>query len=464
MVHPPSKTAIPTALDQLLGFSLSCACGKSHTVDLQDASIGDGVLGDVVDFARNIQPGGRVTVITDKNVLDIAGNQVFEQLRSGGYQTSLLVLKNGAGGRPHADQSALADVESALTDADIAVAVGSGTINDLTKLGSFNRGIPYLTVATAPSMNGYTSGIAAIMIQGLKRTVECQQPRAIVADLAILSGAPMHLITAGLGDLESKPTALADYRLGGFLMNAHYCQVPETVVFAAEQRAAAHAAGIRNRDPEAIAALTEALILSGISMKLAGSSSPASGGEHLISHYFDMTAPEEGRIEGWHGAQVGVATIVTATLFEHLRAMDPQQIDINEILRTRPKKHEIEAAIVRRHGKRSAEVLPEFFAKYTANDQLEKILHRIQNEWDDIWSHLDPILRPGAKVREILSAAGAPTTVQQLGLNPAHLRSAFLAAREIRSRYTVLDFCADLGQLESMRDSILNASGCLASS
>lgn len=452
---------IPTTLDELLGFSTSCSCGRIHSVELQFASIGTGVLGDVVDFSRAIRPAGRIAVITDSNVKGVAGDNVQRLLQSAGHQTTLFVLPNGPGARPHADEKTLHHVENALASAELAIAVGSGTINDLTKLGSFRAGIPYITVATAPSMNGYTSAIAAIMVQGVKRTVDCHQPRAVVADLAILSKAPSDLIAAGLGDLESKPTALADYRLGGLLNDTHYCHVPEAVVLAAEERAADEARGLGVKDPSAISALTEALILSGISMKMAGSSSPASGGEHLISHYFDMTAEDENRLEGWHGAQVGVATIVTATLFEHIRDTDPTRIDIDQILSRRPSRAETEAAIRLRHGKRATEVMGEFFQKYRDDEELERFLQRTMGEWNSIWAKLDPILRTGAQVKDILAAGGAPTTMGELGLTPDHLRSAYMAAREIRNRYTVLDFAAEIGQLELLREPVLKASGCL---
>ncbi len=461
-LHPqPNPPNIPTRLDELLGFSVVCPCGQTHLVELRRASIGHGALGDLVEIAREVGSGQSIVIVADEKTRPIAGDRAVQLLESDNHRTSLCLLPDGAGGRPHADEPTLQLVEDALTGADLAVAVGSGTINDLTKLASFNRHIPYLAVATAPSMNGYTSAIAAIMLRGVKRTLPCHQPFGIVADLDVLARAPHELIAAGLGDLESKPTATADFRLGGMLRNTYYCPAPEQVVFAAEQRAAQSASGLAQGSTEAIASLTEALILSGISMKLAGTSGPASGGEHLISHFWDMTATAQGRLEGWHGAQVGVATIVCAALYEHLREVDPASIDVEAIVAKRPPGDALEKTITARHGIHGTEVWQEFSAKRLSSDELTQSLEQIRNNWDELWRRLSSALRPAERIRDILHSAGAPVTINELGLTPAHLITAFHTAREIRNRYTVLDFAAELGLLDEIADKVLQTSGCL---
>ncbi|MCP4680520.1 MAG: sn-glycerol-1-phosphate dehydrogenase [Deltaproteobacteria bacterium] len=453
---------VPEKLEDLLGFSATCACGRTHSVELAFASIREGALDDLVPFARKTVGRSKdVVIIADRVTREICGDEAKRLLESDGHSVRVVLIPDGPGRRPHADEPGLQLVESALERGDLAVSIGSGTINDLTKLASFERGIPYITVATAPSMNGYTSAIAAIMRHGVKRTVECHQPRAVVADLEILRAAPHELVAAGLGDLESKPTATADFRLGGLLRGGYYCSAPEQVVFRAEARAAESAEGLSRGDPESIAALTEALILSGISMKLAGSSGPASGGEHLISHHWDMTAEEEGRIEGWHGAQVGVATIVTAALYERLEEVSPEDIDVDRIVAARLPRDDIERGIRKRHGARADEVIAEYFSKHLGDEDFTREIQKIRDEWDYLWRNLKEILRPASRVREILTSAGAPVTVTDLGLTRDHLRQSFIAAREIRSRYTVLDLAASLNLLEEIRDDVLNTSGCL---
>ncbi len=452
---------VPNRLEDLYGYSEKCGCGRVHSVTLSGASIRGGALDDLIPVVREFGRHLKIAVVADAITKQICGEMVVQRIRSDGSDATMVVVPNGAGNRPHADQQNLTYVEAGLQGVDLAIAVGSGTINDLTKLASFNKDMPYIAVATAPSMNGYTSAIAAIMQRGVKRTVACHQPTVVVADLDILRQAPHHLIASGLGDLESKPTSTADYRLSGLIRNSYYCSAPEAVVLAAEAKAAESAAGLREGDPESIAALTEALILSGFPMKLAGSSSPASGGEHLISHYWDMTAEEETRVEGWHGAQVGVATIVTSTLYEKLQTVTPADIDVDALIRRRPSPSAIKTRIRNQHGPRAEEVWTELKSKTLSDDALKNELTRICESWEDLWSNLGEVLRPAARVREILSSAGAATTVTDLGLTPDHLKKAFLHAREIRGRYTVLDFADELGLLDQMQDDVLRVSGCL---
>ena len=415
----------------------------------------------MVRFTREVGSSLRLVVVADRVTHEVAGERVLRLLEKDGHTVRVCRVPDGAGGRPHADEAGLQTVEAALREADLAVAVGSGTINDLTKLASYNRSIPYLVVATAPSMNGYTSAIAAVMQKGIKRTVDCHQPCAAIADLEILQQAPAELVAAGLGDLESKPVSTADFRLSGRIRGDYYCPAPEGVVLEAEARVADAAEGLRRRDPDALALLTEALMLSGISMKLAGSSSPASGGEHLISHYWDMSAKDENRVEGWHGAQVGVATIVTATLYEFLQEMNPADIDVDALVAAHTPVEQMENAIRSRHGLRAEEVLREFSKKHPTAEQLRRELTAIRDGWEELWANVGQTLRPPARIRKILSGAGAAVTMGELGLESGHLRRAFSAAREIRNRYTVLDLAADLGVLESRAADLLQDSGCL---
>lgn len=447
---------LPVELDKLMKYSCSCNCGRTHSVDVAHVSIRDHAIEDVLAVIENFGRKQGIALVMDRVTREIAGNAVQRLVSAAGHRTSICVVPDGPGSRPHADESALTVVSDSLAEADIAIAIGSGTINDLVKLASFKRSIPYVVVATAPSMNGYTSAIAAITIRGVKRTVNCHQPYAVIADIGIISRAPHDLVVAGVGDLESKPTATADFRLGGRIRGGYYCPAPERVVQKAEERVANCAEGINRGDREAIASLTEALLLSGISMKLAGSSSPASGGEHLMSHYWDMKAAEENRIEGWHGAQVGVCTIVIAALYERLRAISADTIDIERVLKDRPNRYEIERQLRHRHGLLGDEIVTEFFAKHLEGSDLRRELEDLKEHWDDIWQSLDDILRPADTIREILKAAGAPITVQQIGLTPEHLKTAFLVAREIRGRFTILDLAADLGLLEKLRDEAID--------
>ncbi|RME25523.1 MAG: iron-containing alcohol dehydrogenase [Deltaproteobacteria bacterium] len=224
-------------------------------------------------------------------------------------------------------------------------------------------------------------------------------------------------------------------------------------MFEAEKRVADAAEGIGRGDPGAIAVLMEALLLSGISMKMAGSSAPASGAEHLISHYWDMTASSEGRVEGWHGAQVGVATIVSAGLYGYLRNLDPAGIDPDALCSSRPDLVD-DGQLQALHGSWWKLARRELDKKTLSDKDYVEELAKVLEGWERMWSHLDPVLRPADRVRRILEKAGAPTRVGQLGLTGEQLERAFVAARQIRARLTVLDLCAELGLLENAKKQV----------
>jgi len=461
MTQTHDIAVIPTRLEDLLGFSTSCGCGKTHSVDLQHAVVRPGAIEALPDLLALLGRTMTVLVLVDARTRDVAGDRVSALLRRAGHVPRVVIVPDAAGGRPHADDDALAFAEAAMIGCDLAVSVGGGTLNDLAKLASHRAGRPYVSVATAASMNGYTSAIAAVMLGGVKRTVACREPWAVVCDLDVIRAAPRDLAASGFADLESKPTATADYRLGGVVRGTHYCPASERVVLEAEARAAEQADGIGRGESGAIGALTEALLLSGLSMRLAGSSSPASGGEHLISHHWDMTAAAEGRVEGLHGAQVGVCTIVTATLYEHLARLDPAAIDPLALASKRPSRAELERTLRDRHGPLADEVLPEYFAKHLDDAAYLGELRLLRDGWRTLWSTLGDALRPASRVRDVLARAGAPTTVAALGLRADHMRRSFVAAREIRGRFVVLDLAAELGVLESLRDSVLSDAGVL---
>jgi glycerol-1-phosphate dehydrogenase [NAD(P)+] len=310
-------------------------------------------------------------------------------------------------------------------------------------------------------MNGYTSTIAAILSKGVKRTVPARPPVAVVADLDILATAPMLMMRAGLGDLLSKPVSTADWKLGQLVKGGYYCELPLRLVEHAERTCWGSVEALGCGAPAGVTALTEALLLSGISMVVAGSSSPASGGEHLLSHYWDMTAHWYGRQEHLHGAQVGVATLVTATLYEKLRQLEPQHIDVAALQRQYPDWASLAQTLRQVHGPLGEEVVAEARKKYLPVAQKALEWRQIVEQWDVLWEALTPILVPAAHIRELLLAAGAPTTIRELGISPAELRAAYLHARDIRGRYTVLDFAHDLGVLEALCDEVLTASRVL---
>ncbi len=444
-----------------MGREHECACGRTHRVLTRAVVIERQGLRRVPDLVERHFPPGRLLVVADTNTQAAAADELLALLVPD-LPADLQVL----GARtdvPVGDESHVTQVRERLDGTyAAAIAVGAGTVTDLVKLASAQAGIPCGVVATAASMNGYTSAIAAIYADGLKRTLPATPPVWVVADLDVLAAAPRDLTVAGFADLMSKPSSTADWRASSLILGDYFCPFCAELAAHAEAACGAQAARIGQGDPEAVALLIAGLILSGISMAIAGSSSPASGGEHLISHVWDMRRLEDGRPHALHGAQAGLGTLMTAALWRLLRDVPrPDAARTEQVLRARPSWEAEARAIRERLGSLAEPALAEYRAKRPQDGELRRRLDYLAATWHTFWHELDALQRGLDRIRARLDQAGAPTTVRAVGYDPDEARTAFRDARFIRSRYTVFDLATDLGVLEDLAPRALELSGVL---
>jgi glycerol-1-phosphate dehydrogenase [NAD(P)+] len=294
--------------------------------------------------------------------------------------------------------------------------------------------------ATAPSMNGYLTGTASLAQGGLKSSLPARPPLAALFELDVLRRAPIRLIRAGVGDALCRTTAQTDWLLGHHLRDVPYSEAPYLLQIEDEAILLSQTAAIVAGDPDSVAALTRLLVLGGLGMVLAGSSAPASMGEHLISHYIDLMArPHPGSL---HGEQVGVAAL-TVSRVQHalLCAERPPEVRATRV---------DETAIRARYGAALADqVLGQFRAKALDEAGAARMNARLAEVWPTLRARLRQVMLPTARLRDALAAAGAPTTGVDLGLPAPFYRAAVRHAREIRDRYSILDLAGDAGVLEA---------------
>lgn len=309
-------------ISQWAGMEYSCACGKSHKVDIQAIRVGSGVIQELPGILRDLG-ASHIFLVADNYTYEAAGRQVEQLLDQAGLAYHKRVFQTETPLVPN--EYALGSVLAAMTSQDdMLLAVGSGTLNDVTKYVSARTGVPYVIAATAPSMDGYASTVAPTILDGFKTTLPAVYPAAIVADVDILKDAPMPMLTAGFGDIIGKFTSLADWRLSHQLNGEYYCPEVAGVIEAAMETCAANAQALAQREPQAIQAVTEALILSGLAMGMVGVSRPASGAEHQMAHYWEMDALRRGEEHPLHGNAVGVGTVLAASLYEMAAEYLPQ--------------------------------------------------------------------------------------------------------------------------------------------
>lgn len=429
-----------------------CACGKAHRVILDDIRIGSGILSSVQELVSRY--GSKAFVLSDKHTRQAAGQQVEALLKEKG-------LFGGAycfdADRVEPDEMAAGQMLMHFDPAcDTIVAVGSGTINDLSKLLSATTGRPYLIVGTAPSMDGFASATSSVIRDGLKISLDTIAPKAVVADTAVMKNAPLRLLQSGIGDMFAKYISLAEWRISNVINDEYYCPKVAGLVRDALARCAANAKQLIARDEEAVAAVTEGLIYAGLAMAMAGVSRPASGMEHYFSHIWDMRGQEFGTPFDYHGIQCGIATRDCIRIYDEIRKIKPDYTkakaavdafswdDWKEKLQAfLGKSADAMIALEAREQKYNPATHPARFA-------------RIAERWDDICAIIDEEIPSLEDYDKLLDAIELNETYKDLGHSTDETRQTFYMTKDIRDKYIGSRLLWDLGCLEEVGETIFN--------
>ena len=279
--------------------------GKSTWIRLpRNVVVGHGVLDRVGEAVADLSLPGRPLVVTSPTPDDLAGERVRAQF-------------DGVAGTVRIERASFAAVEGLVEtaraeEAGSLVALGGGKPIDVAKMAADRLGIGFVSVPTAASHDGIVSGRSSIPEGDTRHSVAADPPLAVVADTELLSEAPWALTTAGCADIVSNYTAVKDWQLASRLAATEYSEYAGALSEMTAEMLVDNADSIRPGLEESAWLVVKALVSSGVAMSIAGSSRPASGAEHLISHQLDRIAPDS----ALHGHQVGVAAVVTAYLHE----------------------------------------------------------------------------------------------------------------------------------------------------
>ncbi|MGH2560310.1 MAG: sn-glycerol-1-phosphate dehydrogenase [Thermomicrobiales bacterium] len=386
-----------------------------------------------------------VMVVADEQTYAVAGREVEQQLRARAVAKLPPVI--------FPERPVLTpDVRHAQRIADllaptaaIPIAVGSGTINDITKLAAHRADRSYLSVATAASMDGYAASGGAMVNEGFKQTIACPAPRAVLADLDVLATAPQAMTASGYADLLGKVTAGADWLVADALDIEPVAPDVWAMVQHPLRETLSQPELIRVNDPNAIERLVRGLIVAGLAMQAADSSRPASGAEHQFSHLWEMSGLSVDGNPVSHGFKVGVGSLAVAALYERLLSRDLTHIDVERIVAAWPSADDLEQSVRETHADAATvdRAVAESKAKHLDRDALAHRLHHLSTFGPDLREKLSAQLLPATELRRKLSVAGCPTTPQAIGLTPERLQETYVAARHIRRRYTVLDLAVE---------------------
>jgi len=427
-------------------------------VPTHQVHIAQGALAAAGDFMAQALPAGRWHLIADAHTWPLVGSQLADQLRAKHRPYTCHIFQED---HLRPEIKIAKRLSERLEGSSAAVAIGAGTVNDLVKMASFHADIPYACIATAPSMNGYTSAMAALLEEGVKTTRPCAAPIAVLADIDLLTAAPYRMIAAGFGDLISKPVSQADWLLSHYLLDTHYSPEAAQLIDQSAHLLEGVAERLPSRNPDAVGKLMGSLVLSGLSMAVAETSAPSSGGEHLISHYLDMTHYAWGCPADLHGCQVGVATLTAAALYEKLLALDLSKIDHTRRVSEHAPWYTYREVIRARFSSLTSAVLPFAQQGYPSTEELTERFYQLRVQWPLIAEALEKTLLPARHIGDQLKAAGGPTSFAQLGATPGRARCAILHSKDIRPRYTLLHLLNELGVLESWTTAVLREQNLL---
>lgn len=384
-------------------------------------------------------------VLCDARTREAAGDQVLAALRATGIRAHEALVPDLDGHSPVCDDATKARLAGALPAADIVLAVGGGVLADLAKWLAFERDQPAAVFATAASMNGYAAANVAPAVAGVKTLVAARAHGVIAADPAVLARAPRALTAAGLGDVIARSVSGADWRMNAMLFEEPYSAALAGVLDPFERRYLAAPEQLATGDETAIAALFEGLVVSGAAMTLHGSSLPASGGEHLVSHALDMRARAEGGTHDLHGRQVGVATIFVAALYERVLALDAPRWRAEPLPFDAVGWGTIAPAVAGHHAAQSRRLA-------------EAVRSLLQGAaWSRLRETLGPLVPAPAQVKGTLARAGAAHRLDDIGCDRERFLWAALNAAQMRERFTSLDLAWATGVLPSAADEIIDA-------
>ncbi len=328
-------------------FNGPCSCGREHRIEVKDIMISSRAAEALYESMRQGALSGYRSpmIICDENTKAAASGKLAKVWQL----CSELVLSPV---NLHADNHGVARVHQAFAEMetqagtsrasvpeteetaasragagqkedrpagapDILLAVGSGTVHDLTRYIAHEKGIPFVSVPTAASVDGFVSTVAAMTWFGMKKTLPAVAPAYVYADTEIFSKAPWRLTASGVSDLLGKYVALADWRIVHEVTGEYICERICRMEEEAMEAVCQCMDGLKAGEADAYEKLMYALLLSGLAMQMIGNSRPASCAEHHVSHLWEMEVIND-HVDALHGEKVSIGTVLNIGLYHKI--------------------------------------------------------------------------------------------------------------------------------------------------
>lgn len=432
-----------------------------RTTDTKGVIIGEGSAAQTAGLFLKLFPGCKAIAVADRNTWEVAGRTVQKSLDEAGVETYEPFVFDSPD--LYAEWTFVEQLEEEMRKNDaIAVAVGSGVINDLVKYVSSVLGRRYMCVGTAASMDGYTAYGASISKDGNKQTFDCPAPYGFVMDPVIAARAPKELAASGYADLIAKIPAGADW------MIADACGAEKIDLFSWNlvqnglKEALADPAAVFEGDVKITEKLSEGLLMSGFAMQALQSSRPASGTEHQFSHCWDMEDLCHNGKHVSHGFKVGIGTLVSTACLEFLLSKDIENLDVESCVSSwkswEDQEREVREVFAGMPG-HLARGLKETRDKYVSREELRIQLESLKQSWPVLKKKIREQIIPFTEVYKALRLVGAPYEPEHIGISNSRLRSTFICIPYMRSRFTAMDVLYRCGYMSEAIEYLFGSEG-----
>ena len=399
-------------------YNGACLCGKKHKMTTEACIIEAGCLFNANEYIAKYGLCGYSVAIYDENTYRAT------QGRHPKADKEIILSPDGL----HADNHGVSlALEKLPEKCDYLIAVGSGTVHDITRYCAHKMGIPFVSCPTAASVDGFCSSVAAMTWDGFKKTFEAVSPKIVIADLDIISNAPMYLTSSGFGDMIGKFIALADWKIAATLTNEHFCPVIHDMTLDATKAVMDSAEAIKRGDASAYEKLTYGLLMSGLAMQLLGNSRCASGAEHHISHLIEMQ-PASLKLfsDALHGEKVGVGTLIVCKEYHRIK-------NNSHILKSDYSDTDDDCIKAIFGEKLSASIIQENARDCALGISKEALI----SNWDKICKIIDAVPKYDELIQRY-TAIGAKSTLDDIGIDENKIDALLEYSPLVRNRLTLM--------------------------
>jgi glycerol-1-phosphate dehydrogenase [NAD(P)+] len=439
-----------------------------RSIDIGEILIGPSVLMDLpfVLQRAGVASGSRVLLVVDDTPMfreDVDLKRfVRDLLYVAGYKETTCHLEDDEFGLVHAEFEHVEAVLWGLKPGTALIALGSGTVTDIAKHAAYlydqqhpeQPRMVYICCPTANSVTAYAANMSVLLKDGVKRTLPSRYPTAIISDLRVLASAPKAMTLAGLGDCCARFVAYGDWYLASALgLVDFYSEVPLALLNNLEAILLEYAYSISQRSHEGETIVARALLLAGIAQSIVNMSAPISGSEHVTSHVLDMIADHYHRSIALHGAQVGIATLTAAQLYQKfLNNFDPRAINFESCY---PMDEQMQVRIyklfqpVDSTGAMAEECWSDYSKKLTQWRRNRALFEQFCQSWQSTHRpKISSLVSPPEIVYQILSKAGAPLSPRELEppISQEEYDFAVSNGHFIRTRFVLGDLIHFLGK------------------